>query len=104
MRLFCIPATTAAGLPYTETKRVRGGSYYLYSAAAVDIVLADRGMARRRSRMRFVAKHPQVQPRYACTPFLQEQSQEDARHARMQAERKVDPVKKAQKEQEVTDG
>jgi len=37
-------------------------------------------------------------------PWAKGRSTEVARHARMQAERKVDPVKKAQKEQEVTGG
>ena len=54
-RLFAVSGPEADTLPRSTYRRAAGGKYFLYGADAVDTVLADGGLARRRGRLQLCA-------------------------------------------------
>ena len=50
-RLFALTAREARDMPHTTRTRAEGGTYYLYGAAAVDLVLAPGGFVKWRQRL-----------------------------------------------------
>ena len=60
MKLLAVTSLKAEALPRTTQKRYDGGTYYLYSDAAVNAVLKEGGMDGWRARLHFLAECPSI--------------------------------------------
>ena len=82
MHLFAITQKQAKGLPHAAHARYDGGTYYVYSAPAVDALLSPSGMEDWRLRLHARAKSPfKLLPPPPCPPRRAPWQEEARLHA-----------------------